>query len=383
MNRGEGRHTQRVDLALSPNAAQRRWTVVIRPILAIPHLVILFFLGVAALIVAVIGWFGALAVGRLPGFAAEYLGGVVQWQYRVGCYLYFLTDRYPPFELGPVPEYPVEIAVRPGALNRWAVLFRIALAVPGYVVTAVVSSGAAVVSVVSWVLTLVAGRLPKPFFEGFAAALRLEARFAAYWTMVSAEYPWWGLFGDELSGVHPPPQHPLPPPSGDYPPSAPGPDDPRWRLQVSGGAKALIVIFVVVGGLSAGFSAVVRANAVTATIARTQTVDAFDALASEVHHYDAAVVSCVTLSCARRDAGVAAGDLRGFGHRIAEIVYPSSATTEASGLEASAYAASGVFDQLAAAPSIAAFSLVAPAATGRLRAVEDDYRRVLAALNRA
>ena len=50
----------------SGSAPQRRATVIFRIILAIPQFFVLFFLGIAAFFVAVIGWFAALFTGRLP-----------------------------------------------------------------------------------------------------------------------------------------------------------------------------------------------------------------------------------------------------------------------------------------------------------------------------
>ena len=189
--------SQVVDLSVLPNARQRRWTAALRLPLAVPHLFVLFFLGLAAFVVVVIGWFGALFTGRLPGFATEYLSGYVRWSVRVNAYLFFLTDRYPPFSFDPVPEYPVRLAFRPGRLNRWAVLFRIIFVIPAYVVLSVVTSGANLVSIVSWAATWITARLPEPFYEAFRVVVRLEARFWAYLGMLSSEYPWWGMFGDE------------------------------------------------------------------------------------------------------------------------------------------------------------------------------------------
>ena len=48
---------------------QRRATVIFRIILAIPQFIVLFFLGIAAFFVSMIGWFAALFTGRLPEFA--------------------------------------------------------------------------------------------------------------------------------------------------------------------------------------------------------------------------------------------------------------------------------------------------------------------------
>jgi hypothetical protein len=70
-------------MAFAGPVKQRRITVFFRIILVIPHWIVLFFVGLAALVVVVIGWFGALFTGRLPSFAADFLTGVLRWQMRV------------------------------------------------------------------------------------------------------------------------------------------------------------------------------------------------------------------------------------------------------------------------------------------------------------
>ena len=98
-------------------APQSRVTVLFRLLMAIPQLIVLWVLGIAAFVVTVIGWFGALFTGRLPVFAADFLTGYLRWLARVYAYLYMLTDVYPPFALDDA-DYPVRLAAMPGRLNR-------------------------------------------------------------------------------------------------------------------------------------------------------------------------------------------------------------------------------------------------------------------------
>src|SRR3984957_2431762 len=133
--------TRRVEMWYSGTAPQRRVTVIFRIILAIPQFVVLIFLGIAGLVVSLIGWFASLFTGRLPDFAHTYLSGLIRWEIRVNAYVLLLTDEYPPFTLDDV-EYPVRpILPGPGQLNRLAVLFRIILAVPAGVFAQIVAYG--------------------------------------------------------------------------------------------------------------------------------------------------------------------------------------------------------------------------------------------------
>ena len=74
---------------------QNRWTIGLRYLLAIPQFIVLYLLSIAALVVAVIGWFAALFTGALPTGIAKFLGQWVAYSMRVTAYLYLLTDRYP------------------------------------------------------------------------------------------------------------------------------------------------------------------------------------------------------------------------------------------------------------------------------------------------
>jgi Domain of unknown function (DUF4389) len=79
-----------------------RWLPLVKWFLAIPHYVVLFFLGLAAIFVVIFAWFAILFTGRYPRGAFEFVEGVLRWGNRVGGYAFVLvTDRYPPFSLSP------------------------------------------------------------------------------------------------------------------------------------------------------------------------------------------------------------------------------------------------------------------------------------------
>jgi hypothetical protein len=77
-----------------------RWLPLVKWLLAIPHFIVLFFLGIAAFFVVVFVWFAILFTGRYPRGAFEFVEGVMRWGNRVNGYAFTLvTDRYPPFGL--------------------------------------------------------------------------------------------------------------------------------------------------------------------------------------------------------------------------------------------------------------------------------------------
>ncbi|TMK32981.1 MAG: DUF4389 domain-containing protein, partial [Actinobacteria bacterium] len=68
--------------------------------LAIPHYILLLFLGIAAVVCVIIAWFAILFTGRYPQGLFDFVLGVMRWGNRVAGYAFVLvTDRYPPFSL--------------------------------------------------------------------------------------------------------------------------------------------------------------------------------------------------------------------------------------------------------------------------------------------
>ena len=84
-----------------PDAQQlNRWLPLVKWLLAIPHYVLLFFLGIAALGSVIIAWFAILFTGTYPRSLFDFVVGVLRWVNRVNGYAFVLvTDQYPPFSL--------------------------------------------------------------------------------------------------------------------------------------------------------------------------------------------------------------------------------------------------------------------------------------------
>jgi hypothetical protein len=79
-----------------------RWLPLVKWLLAIPHFVVLFFLGIGVLFVVVFAWFAILFTGRYPRGLFDFVEGVFRWSARVEGYaLLLVTDTYPPFSLQP------------------------------------------------------------------------------------------------------------------------------------------------------------------------------------------------------------------------------------------------------------------------------------------
>jgi hypothetical protein len=92
-----------------PGSPRDRLTVGFRPIIALPHIVMLWFLGVAWAFTTIIAWFAILFTGAYPPSLYGFGIGVMRWSTRVEAYLLLLHDEYPPFSLD-APALELEVA---------------------------------------------------------------------------------------------------------------------------------------------------------------------------------------------------------------------------------------------------------------------------------
>ena len=77
-----------------------RWLPLVKWLLALPHYIVLVFLGLLAVLAVVAAWFFILLTGSYPRALFDFVVGVGRWVLRVGAYAFLLvTDRYPPFSL--------------------------------------------------------------------------------------------------------------------------------------------------------------------------------------------------------------------------------------------------------------------------------------------
>src|SRR5690348_712858 len=89
-----------LDFAYPDAQHLNRWLPLVKWLLAIPHYVVLFFLGIGAFGAVVIAWFAILFTGTYPRALFDYVVGVIRWTNRVNGYAFSLvTDQYPPFSL--------------------------------------------------------------------------------------------------------------------------------------------------------------------------------------------------------------------------------------------------------------------------------------------
>jgi len=220
----------RVEGELSSELSRGLWLV--KWLLLIPHFFVLIFLWFAFAFCTVAAFIAILVTGRYPRAIFDFNVGVLRWSWRVAFYSYSAlgTDRYPPFTLADVPDYPARLHVEyPQELSRGLVLVKWwLLALPHYLIVGVFAGGAmamfnkanddwawtsgggliGLVVLIAAVVLLFTGRYPRSIYDFAMGMNRWVLRVVGYATLMTDVYP---PFRMDMGGPEP---TPVPTPSG-------------------------------------------------------------------------------------------------------------------------------------------------------------------------
>jgi hypothetical protein len=242
----------RVDAALDPSLSRGLWLV--KWLLLIPHVIVLFFLWAAFAVVTVIAFLAILFTGRYPRSLFDFTVGVMRWSWRVHHYGYWAlgTDRYPPFTLAEVPDYPAHLDVAyPERLSRGLIFVKWLLAIPHFLILAIFVGGGlwlgtrvgdandawdnganagwslvGLLVLIAAIVLLVTGHYPQPLYDFVLGMDRWALRAGAYAALMTDRYPPFRL---DTGGTDPGsvPVHPTgPPPPVDPAARPPAPSTP-------------------------------------------------------------------------------------------------------------------------------------------------------------
>ena len=127
---------------------------------------------------------------RYPRWWFDFARELTRLATRIWTYLLLLTDQYP----STVDEQAVHLEIDyPDVekdLNRWMPLVKWLLAIPHYVVLALLFVGALVSTIIAWFAILFTGRYPRGLFDFVVGVQRWALRVGAYaFLLVTDRYP--------------------------------------------------------------------------------------------------------------------------------------------------------------------------------------------------
>jgi hypothetical protein len=127
---------------------------------------------------------------RYPRWWFDFARELIRFGARVLAYLALLTDRYPSTVEQQAVHLEVEYPDAKHDLSRWLPFVKWLLAVPHYLVLAVLWLGAIIAVVVAWFAILFTGRYPRPVFDYVVGVGRWSLRVSAYaFLLVTDRYP--------------------------------------------------------------------------------------------------------------------------------------------------------------------------------------------------
>jgi hypothetical protein len=190
-----------------PDRKLNRLTTFLRPLVALPILVVLAAVdGGTSQIggngdngVTLVAAGGLLFLGPLlmivvrhkyPRWWVDWNRELLRFANRVGVYLALLDDRYPSTDATQSVHLDFATPDARQDLNRWLPLVKWLLAIPHYIVLAVLWIAVVIVVLVAWVAILITGRYPRALFDFVVGVARWHNRVVAYaWLLVTDRYP--------------------------------------------------------------------------------------------------------------------------------------------------------------------------------------------------
>ena len=203
------------------DGTRNRLTTLFRPIMAIPIAIVAGFIGGSIFLFGennttllsaseagvsiepvngiLFGYAGGITIGILllilfrkkyPRWVFNFLLEVSRLSARVGAYLTLLVDEYPSTDEEQSVHLNIEYPDAEANLNRFLPLVKWLLAIPHYIVLAVLGIAALIVTIIAWFAIIITGKYPEVLFNFVVGVSRWGLRVAAYAFLLTTDrYP--------------------------------------------------------------------------------------------------------------------------------------------------------------------------------------------------
>lgn len=127
---------------------------------------------------------------RYPRWWFDFSLELSRFSTRLGAYLMLLTDQYPSTEDEQTVHLDLDYPDAQRDLNRWLPLVKWILALPHYIVLALLIVAAFFAVLIAWFAILFTGRYPRGLFDFVVGVNRWGLRVNAYaFLLITDEYP--------------------------------------------------------------------------------------------------------------------------------------------------------------------------------------------------
>ena len=178
-----------VRLEIAIPEGENRWMILVRWLLAVPHYIVLYFLGIIQNLLTFIAWWAILFTGRYPQGLFNFNVGVLRWSHNAYAYAAF-HNAYPPFSLdaGEYDRVTLEIE-RAESYSRWKIFVKWLFVLPHLVVLLALSAASMLAYVYVFFAVLITGRYPRGVCEFLVGTWRWGLRTNAYFLLLVDPYP--------------------------------------------------------------------------------------------------------------------------------------------------------------------------------------------------
>ena len=190
-----------------PDHQRNRLSTVLRPLMAIPVLVVLaalggpalgaargggglFFIGLASGLVVIPPLLTIVIREKYPRWWFDFNLAFLRFDNRVIGYLLLMCDECPSTDDEQSVHLNVPYPDVRADLNRWMPLIKWFLAIPHYLALLILDVGVVIATIAAWVAIVLTGRHPRRLFDYTVGVMRWHNRVVCYaFTLATDDYP--------------------------------------------------------------------------------------------------------------------------------------------------------------------------------------------------